>query len=166
MTQFGKILDKEAEAKKVTNQFRSKLAKAKEQSPQDKTALIMYGSDTNFGVDTKTSVMGSLLAEVANYPWKASKHSDDGGAQFSLEEVLKQDPDVIFVETFSFGTEKGPNLSEQLAKNLIWGELKAVKNEEVHEVRTNIWASGRGVGSLTIVLEEALSILYPEMEKE
>ncbi|MDQ0859936.1 ABC transporter substrate-binding protein [Bacillus sp. V2I10] len=164
--EFGKILGKEDEAKKVTNDFREKLESYKERSPKDKTALIMYGSDTSFGIDTSKSVMGSLLGELTKYPWEARKGSNEEGAQFSLEEVLKQDPNVIFVETFSFGAEKGPALSEQLAKNPIWRELKAVKNGEVHEVRTNIWASGRGVGSLNIVLEDAMSILYPETVKE
>ncbi|MDQ0228229.1 ABC transporter substrate-binding protein [Metabacillus niabensis] len=165
---LGELLQKRDEASKAVQTFEKQLEEYKTLSTHDKTALIMYGSDVNFGIDTNKSVMGSLLSEITNYPWEAptGEGHNNGGVQFSLEEVLKVDPDVIFVETFSFGSESSPSLSEQLAKNPIWSELKAVKENKVHEVRTNIWANGRGIGSMSIVLNEAMSILYPESVEE
>ncbi|QGH32828.1 ABC transporter substrate-binding protein [Gracilibacillus salitolerans] len=163
---LGQALDKESEAEHAVQSFETHLETQMDRVTEKRTALIMYGSDTNFGIDTQTSVVGSMLAQIANYPWTTDNgdggHSS-GSAQLSLEEILKEDPDVLFLETFSFGDDD-PSLSEQLASNPVWGELKAVKTDNVHEVRTNIWANGRGIGSLTIILDEAMELLYPNLE--
>ncbi|MCF6410754.1 ABC transporter substrate-binding protein [Pseudalkalibacillus salsuginis] len=163
---LGQALDKEAEAEQAVQSFKTHFETQINRVTEKRTALIMYGSDTNFGIDTQTSVVGSMIKKIANYPWKTDNgdggHSS-GSAQLSLEEILKQDPDILFVETFRFGDDS-PSLSEQLASNPVWGELKAVKTDDVHEVRTNIWANGRGIGSLTIILDEAMELLYPDLE--
>lgn len=162
---LGQALDKEAEAVEAIDSFETHLANQINRVEEKRTALIMYGSDTNFGIDTQTSVVGSMIAQIANYPWTSdqSEGHHSGSAQLSLEDILKEDPDVLFVETFQFG-EDSPSLSEQLASNPVWGELKAVKAENVYEVRTNVWANGRGIGSLTIILDEAMALLYPDLE--
>ncbi|MEK4403981.1 ABC transporter substrate-binding protein [Sporosarcina sp. FSL K6-6792] len=158
---MGSITGRQDLAEAAIKNFEEKIELFKEQASMDITTLVMYGSDVNFGIDTKESVVGSLLAEGVSYPWStggdAESHTS-GGAQFSLEEVLKQNPDIIFVETFSFD-KKGPTLSDQLSESPIWKELKAVRNDEVYEVRTNIWANGRGIGSLSIVLDEVTGII-------
>lgn len=159
---LGNVLGKEAEAKEIISEFKSQLEHHIKQSPKDQTALIMYGSDTNFGVDTQDSVVGSMMAKIANYPWK-DPNGESNSVQLSLEEILLEDPDILFVETFSFGDEQ--SLTAQLAENPVWGELQAVQTENVYEVRTNIWANGRGVGSLTIILNEAMNLMYPELEQ-
>ncbi|OAH57829.1 hypothetical protein AWH48_02110 [Domibacillus aminovorans] len=159
--EMGELTGKQELAETAIKNFENQIQLFKEQTSKDITTLVMYGSDMNFGIDTKESVVGSLLAEGVNYPWSTDENSEShssGGTQFSLEEVLKQNPDIIFVETFSFD-ENIPSLSDQLSKSPIWGELKAVQNDQVHEVRTNIWANGRGLGSLSIVLDEATEII-------
>ncbi|WMW46054.1 ABC transporter substrate-binding protein [Bacillus paralicheniformis] len=166
---FGSMLGEEKKAKQLTNDIKKKLEQVKKMSPKNKKALVMYGSDINFGIDTQSSIVGSILNEITDYPWKVKGKQEGhnaGGTKYSLEEILKENPDVIFVETFNFGNNKGPSLSEQLANNRIWKRLKAVKNDNVHEVRTSIWANGRGVGSLTIILREAMEQLYPTIDVE
>ncbi|MCK0469861.1 ABC transporter substrate-binding protein [Halalkalibacter sp. APA_J-10(15)] len=159
--ELGQALDRETEAEQAVQTFEAHLETQMNRVTEKRTALIMYGSDTNFGVDTQTSVVGSMIAQIAHYPW-TTDHSD-GSAQLSLEEILKEDPDVLFLETFRFGDD-APYLSEQLSSNPVWGELNAVKTDNVYEVRTNIWANGRGLGSLTIILNEAMELMYPDLE--
>ncbi|MGA5198113.1 ABC transporter substrate-binding protein [Streptomyces exfoliatus] len=143
-----------AEGEKAERTFRTKLAKA-ESAPSDKTALIIYGSDENFGVATpEGDVTASLFPRIADYPWKS--RGVDGS--YSLEEILAQDVDVLFVETMSFGDANG-KLSEKLAKNPLWSKIPAVKNGDVHEVNSEVWAKGRGTRSLGIVLDEATAAL-------
>ncbi|MBC9714717.1 ABC transporter substrate-binding protein [Streptomyces sp. TRM66268-LWL] len=142
------------EGEKAEKAFRTKLAEA-ERAKSDKTALIVYGSDENFGVATPgTDVAAGLFPKLAHYPWKS--RGVDGS--YSLEEILAQDVDVLFVETMSFGDSDG-KLSEKLAKNPLWGKIPAVKNGDVHEVNSEIWAKGRGTRSLGIVLDEAVAAL-------
>ncbi|MFF9689496.1 ABC transporter substrate-binding protein [Streptomyces sp. NPDC014623] len=142
------------EGEKAERVFRAKLAEA-EEAPSDKTALIIYGSDENFGVATpEGDVAASLLPKIADYPWK----SRGVEGSYSLEEILARDVDVLFVETMSFGGTDG-KLSEKLAKNPLWGKIPAVKNGDVHEVDAEAWAKGRGTRSLGIVLDEATAAL-------
>lgn len=143
-----------AEGEKAEKAFRTKLAEA-ERTPSDKTALIIYGSDENFGVATpEADVTASLFPKIARYPWKS--RGVEGG--YSLEEILAQGVDVLFVETMSFGDEDG-KLSEKLAGNPLWSKIPAVRNGDVHEVNSEVWAKGRGTRSLGIVLDEATAAL-------
>ncbi|CAL9362944.1 hypothetical protein SUDANB6_00701 [Streptomyces sp. enrichment culture] len=143
-----------AEGEKAEKAFRAKLARA-ERSRSDRTALVIYGSDENFGVATpETDVTASLFPKLADYPWK----SRGVEGSYSLEEILAADVDVLFVETISFGDADG-KLSEKLAENPLWGKIPAVRNGDVHEVDPEVWAKGRGTRSLGIVLDEATAAL-------
>ncbi|MEV5884523.1 ABC transporter substrate-binding protein [Streptomyces sp. NPDC052020] len=143
-----------AEGEKAEKVFRTKLAEA-EKAPSDKTALVIYGSDENFGVATpEGDVTASLFPKVAHYPWK----SRGVEGSYSLEEILAQGVDVLFVETMTFGDADG-KLSQKLADNPLWGKIPAVRDGEVHEVDPEVWAKGRGTRSLGIVLDEATAAL-------
>ncbi|MFJ9043373.1 ABC transporter substrate-binding protein [Streptomyces sp. NPDC102347] len=143
-----------AQGERAERTFRTKLAAA-EKTPSDKTALIIYGSDENFGVATpEGDVAASLFPKIAEYPWK----SRGVEGSYSLEEILAKDVDVLFVETLSFGDAEG-ELSEKLAGNPLWSKIPAVRNGDVHEVNSEVWAKGRGTRSLGIVLDEATAAL-------
>ena len=153
------------EAEEAAQRFLDKLEDYRARSPRNRTALVMYGSDVNFGIDTEGALTGGLLAEVTGYPWpkpppEQGGHAS-GGMQFSLEGVLNVDPNVIFIQTIAFPGFQPPPLAEQLADNPLWGELQAVKNGEVHEVSFSLWSTGRGTRSLGLVLDEAMPLLYP-----
>ncbi len=165
LREIGAAMGRPDEADQAAQRFLSKLEDYRARSPMDRTALVMWGSDVNFGIDTEGSLVGGLLAEVTGYPWPnppldQGGHAS-GGIQFSLEGVLSVDPDVIFVQTISFPGFEPPPLAEQLEANPLWGELIAVRNGEVHEVSFSLWSTGRGTRSLGLVLDEAMPLLYP-----
>ncbi|MEU5976860.1 ABC transporter substrate-binding protein [Streptomyces sp. NPDC047315] len=137
--------------------FRKKLAAA-EQDPSDRTSLIIFGSDENFGVAAPgTDVTAGLFPKLSHYPWKS--RGVEGG--YSLEEILAREVDVLFVETLSFGGPAGADdsLAKKLADNPLWKRIPAVKNGRVHEVDAEVWAKGRGTRSLGIVIDEATAKL-------
>ncbi|WP_097871922.1 ABC transporter substrate-binding protein [Streptomyces sp. rh34] len=142
------------QGEKAEKAFRTRLAQA-EKRKSDKTALIIYGSDENFGVATpETDVAAGLFPKISHYPWKS--RGVDGS--YSLEEILARDVDVLFVETLSFGAPDG-KLSDKLAENPLWSRIPAVKNGKVIEVDSEVWAKGRGTRSLGVVLDEATAAL-------
>ncbi|RPK87710.1 ABC transporter substrate-binding protein [Streptomyces sp. ADI98-10] len=142
------------QGEKAEKAFRTRLAQA-EKTKSDKTALIVYGSDENFGVATpETDVAAGLFPKISHYPWKS--RGVDGS--YSLEEILARDVDVLFVETLSFGAPDG-KLSDKLAENPLWSRIPAVKNGKVIEVDSEVWAKGRGTRSLGVVLDEATAAL-------
>ncbi|MGW6539946.1 ABC transporter substrate-binding protein [Streptomyces sp. NPDC055051] len=143
-----------ARGEQAERAFRVKLAEA-ERAPSDRTALIIYGSDENFGVATPDGdVTAGLFPKIADYPWK----SRGVEGSYSLEEILAKDVDVLFVETMSFGGGGG-KLSEKLAENPLWSKIPAVRDGAVHEVNAEVWAKGRGTRSMGIVLDEATAAL-------
>ena len=167
LKEIGAAMGRSAEAGEAAQRFLSKLEDYRARSPKDRTALVMYGSDVNFGIDTEGALTGGLLAEVTDYPWPnppldQGGHAS-GGMQFSLEGVLNVDPDVIFVQTIAFPGFQPPPLAEQLAANPLWSELQAVQNGEIHEVSFGLWSTGRGTRSLGLVLDEAMPLLYPDV---
>ncbi|ASA21585.1 ABC transporter substrate-binding protein [Paenibacillus donghaensis] len=163
---IGKLTGRTAEAKAAAEKFLDKLDEAKQKAPKDKKALIMYGSDVNFSIVTDSGLGGSILKEVSDYPFKVNDPSEDpygeGSVQYSLEKLLEEDPDVIFVESYSYspGTK---TLSEQMGELPLWSKLTAVKEQQVIEVRSPIWGDGRGTRSLGILLDESLAALYPDL---
>lgn len=164
---MGQITGRTEEAAVAGRQFRDKLATASAKAPKDKKALIIYGSDVNFSVITDSGLGGTVMAEISDYPWKVEKPEDDpfgeGAVPYSLERLLVEDPDVIFVQSYTFSPDAAP-VSKQLAASPLWGKLTAVKNEQVHEVRSPIWGDGRGTRSLGILIDESMAILYPELQ--
>ncbi|GAA2625096.1 ABC transporter substrate-binding protein [Actinomadura fulvescens] len=134
--------------------LRDKLARA-EKAKSDKTVLIVFGSDENFGVASPgRDVAAGMFPQISDYPWK------DRGIEgtYSLEEILAKNVDVLFVETIAFGAP-GKKLSEKMAGNPLWSQIPAVKNGKVIEVDPEVWAKGRGTRSLGIVLDEATAAL-------
>ncbi|MFI2412094.1 ABC transporter substrate-binding protein [Streptomyces sp. NPDC018947] len=144
-----------AQGEAAEKAFRAKLAGA-ESARSDKTALVIFGSDENFGVATPgNDVAAGLFPGIAHYPWKS--RGVDG--TYGMEEILAADVDVLFVETLSFGGPSGDELSGKLAENPLWSRIPAVRNGDVHEVDPEVWAKGRGTRSLGIVLDEATAAL-------
>lgn len=162
---IGVLTGRTGEAKAAAERFLGRLDEAKQKAPKDKKALIMYGTDVNFSIVTDSGLGGSVLKEISQYPFKVNDPSEDpygeGSVQYSLEKLLEENPDVIFVESYSYspGTKA---LSEQMQELPLWSRLKAVQDQNVIEVRSPIWGDGRGTRSLGILLDEALEVLYPD----
>ena len=70
---------------------------------------------------------------------------------------------MVFVQTYGFGPTPPQPVSEQLADNTIWKELSAVQNGEVYEVDFFIWGTSRGIRGTTVVLDEAIPKVYPDV---
>lgn len=113
------------------------------------TTLSMWGEPGSLGVDTVETPVGSLLAEVSEYPWPAA---DDPFTSVAVEQIAKVDPDVVFAQAFS-ASDDSAALSERLASDPVWAGMSATKQNRVFEVEAPVWATGRGTISLGIVLE-------------
>lgn len=113
------------------------------------TTLSMFGEPGSLGVDSVETPVGSLLAEVSDYPWPAAA---DPFASIAVEQIAQVDPDVVFAQAFSASDDTEP-LSERLASDPTWAGLKAAQDDRVVEVEAAVWATGRGTISLGLVLD-------------
>lgn len=160
LTWMGEVTGREQQATAAIQKFQDKIDAAKA-NPSSLTSLSMAGVDANFDVSTDSSLLGSILSLVGNYPWQETEGGshEPGTATYSLEEILKTDPDVIFVNTIQVTPEPPTPISQLLASNPVWGRLAAVKNDHVVDTNSLIWITGRGTRSLGIVLDQAQQAL-------
>ncbi|MBE8517340.1 ABC transporter substrate-binding protein [Amycolatopsis sp. H6(2020)] len=156
LTWLGTVTDRQQQAVAAVRQFEDKVAGAR-QRRSSLTSVGIGGVDANFDVNTESSLLGSVLQAVGNYPWKdtAGGSHEPGTATYSLEQILQTDPDVIFVETIAASAAPPTPISKLLAGNPVWAQLKAVKNNHVLETNSLVWATGRGTRSLGIVIDQA-----------
>jgi len=161
--QIGSLLGKEAEVKAAADKFRKRMNDYAAKIKSKKDFLVVFGSDVNIGVDTLCTPAVDAMAHAANYglDFPGCVHGDF--PSFSVEELLSIDPDVIFVQTFGFGPTPPQPVSEQLANNVIWQQLSAVKNRQVYEVSFDVWGTSRGVRGATVALDEAMTKMYPDV---
>lgn len=121
----------------------------------DLTTLSMYGEPGSLGVDSVETPVGSLLAEVSDYPWPAAA---DPFASVAVEQIAKVDPDVVFAQAFSASDDTEP-LGDRLASDPTWAQLSAAQEDRVIEVEAPVWATGRGTISLGLVLDQVQDVL-------
>lgn len=166
---IGRITGRSEAANAAAQAFLGKLDAYKAKSPNDKSALLLYGSDVNFNIFTAGSLPGSVLAQVTPYPWPApstgaplASDKEPGAISYSLEKILATDPDVLLVATV--GAAAGaPSLDKQLAANPVWASLKAVKTGQVYAVNPSAYIFGRGTISLGLALDDAMMKIYPSV---
>ncbi len=145
--------------------FYAKLNAYRAKSPNNQVPVLLFGNSVNFSIFTQPSMPGSILTAATYYPWPAeggplSPDQEPGSLQYSLEKLLDKDPDVIL--SITQGSGANGKLSEILAKNPIWSQLKAVKNGRVYEVNFSNYVTGRGLISLGLALDDAMMKIYPD----
>jgi iron complex transport system substrate-binding protein len=154
------------EAQRAVQKFYNKLGAYKAKSPNNKVPLLLFGRDTNFSIFTQDSMPGSVLDQATYYPWPSeggpmAPDREPGSLQYSLERIIQKDPDVLLVITQG-RSASGETLSQILAKNPLWSQLKAVKNKQVYDVSFQAYVTGRGLVSLGMALDDAMTKIYPE----
>jgi iron complex transport system substrate-binding protein len=96
-----------------------------------------------------TMAGGENVAHEAPYAWP----------QFSLEEVVSADPDVIIVQTMVGGV---PTISiEELEAHPIWGEMSAVKQGKVYLINGDLVS--RSGPRIVEGLEALAEALHPDL---
>ena len=165
---MGRLTGRSAQAEASIKKFMDKIAAYKAKSPNNKVPLLLFGNDANFSIFTEGSLVGSVLAAATNYPWpapgpndKGAPDAEPGSLQYSLERVLQKDPDVLLAITRGT-TSTGQTLSQILAANPIWSQLKAVQNNQAYDVSFQLYVAGRGTVSLGAALDDAMHRIYPD----
>jgi iron complex transport system substrate-binding protein len=155
---FALLVGKSAQAESAIKRFQDRYQSYKAKSPKDKTVMFTYGDGASFVVRTDKSLVCRIFNEMAKCPWMSTAKDSQGGTPYSLEEVLKADPDAIYVYTLP----DKPKISEQLKDNNIWKELKAVKNRQVLDLEA-VLVECSGMRSLNELLDQIMTRLYPQV---
>ncbi len=168
VTDLGKILGREEQAKAAIENFDKRLKALADRVPENRlSAAVIEGSDANFTLYLGESILGQLFNPLLKYDWKAPEgvKPEYGSIPFSLEKLLEIDPDILFVHTPSWSGPADP-LPKQFAKNPVWAQLKAVKSGRVYEVNGKLWHNNSGLRSFLVTVEQGLATAYPDVYKD
>lgn len=165
---IGRLTDRQQEAATAVARFMARWEAYRSVAPRDVSVALVYASP--FGVSVSShggggNPYGDILLSIAEYPFEASESQSEFGT-FTIEQLLERDPDIIFAMSADANGLQGAPINEVLADDPLWGQLRAVQNGKVYDVDPVLWAYGRGTRSLSLVLDQAMTILYPDLFPE
>ena len=93
------------------------------------TVCILFSSTKYVKVETQNSVTGDYCAKLgAENIYKETTFEGATRVALSLEYILEQDPDIIFVTTMGDVEKCRARIDKDITSSDIWGDLTAVKN--------------------------------------
>lgn len=139
---LGKELNREEEAKLLVNELKeveeAALANKTEQAP---TVAIIFGAGDNFMLATESSYLGDLVKTLGgvNIASEIDTNIESAYIQFSLEQILAQNPDYVL--RFAHGNieETSKMFDESFDKNEAYAQLDAVQNGKVYDLDPSIF---------------------------
>lgn len=157
----GKITDTEKAADDLVTEMRdsiSRITALVEDAPEVSVFFIVDGTDltspwtvgpTSFIHALITMAGGENIAMAAAGDW----------VQFSIEQVVSADPDIIIIQTMTGGI---PTVSKEvLEQNAAWREMTAVKEDEIYFINGDLVS--RPGPRITQGLEGLAEIIHPEL---
>lgn len=139
---LGAKIGEEKEATKLINELKDVEKEAKSNKKgEDPTVAILFGGGENFMLATDTSYLGDLTKTVGakNIANNLDTNVKSPYIQFSLEQILEQNPDYIL--RFAHGeleqTKKA--FDQAFDKNSAYKELDAVKNNKVIDLDPSVF---------------------------
>lgn len=103
-----------------------------EKAPKDKEyrILLMMASAKSITVRGSDSTVGEMLENLHTINISDIESSTLDSKAFSIEKIIAEDPDFIFVQTTGSDKEKIlERLKKDVETNPAWGSLTAVKND-------------------------------------
>lgn len=161
--ELGKEVGREDEAKELIETLKeSEKEVAKIKGDKSPTVAIFFGSGENFMLATETSYLGDL-AKAVGATNISSKLGDVNSPyiQFSLEQILEQNPDYILRFAHGDVEETKKAFDSAFEKNPVYAELDAVKNNKVVDLDSNIFNVSANL-KITEAITTLGDILYGE----
>ena len=160
--QLGVEINREDEAKKLVNEIEASVTKALEKKgDQSPTVAVIFGAGENFMLATDTSYLGDLVKTLGatNITSKLDGDMSSGYVQFSLEQILAQNPDYVL--RFAHGNieQTKKMFDEAFDANDAYQELDAVKSGKVYNLDPTIFNVSANL-EITTAIETLGEIFY------
>ncbi len=151
----------EGEVKKAINDVIDKAPKDK-----DYKVLIIFASAKSIKVKDSNSMVGEMLKDLNTVNISDASEGDSKNIkEFSMEKIIKEDPDFIFVQTMGSDKEKiKERLKKDVESNSAWNSLTAVKNDRYIILPKDLYLY-KPNDRYGEAYEGLAKILYPEVFK-
>ncbi len=130
MRLFTAITEREDLYKNHVNEIQKKVDEIVSKAPADKNykAIVMFATAKNITVRNSDTMVGEMLKDLNVINISDSADSSADTKTFSIEKILQEDPDFIFVQTMGSDLEKiTERLKSDALENPAWASLTAVK---------------------------------------
>lgn len=138
-----------------------------ENAPKDKElkVLIIMATKNNINARNSETTIGEMFKDLNTINIADSSKDTLSDKNFSLEKIIEEDPDFIFVQTMGSDIEA---IEERLVKdvksNPAWSSLSAVKNDRYIVLDKNLYTY-KANERYAEAYEKLAKILYPEVFK-
>ncbi len=127
---FTGITEREDLYEKHTNEVKKGVNAIIKKAPKDKNykVLIVFATAKNITVRNSQSMVGEMLKDLNTINISDSEINSANATTFSMEKIIQEDPDFIFVQTMGSDKEKiMERLKQDVENNPAWASLTAVK---------------------------------------
>lgn len=142
---------KQMDDRLALHEERLQAAKKKVDPKDDRKVMVGVFRADSLTAHGETSFDGELLEKIGIE--NAVTKTAEPTVTITLEQMVKWDPDVIFM------AEADPKLLKEWKDNPLWNQITAVKNEEVYEVNRDLWTRYRGLDAAEQIVDEAIQLL-------
>lgn len=160
--QLGAEINREDKATKLVNEIQSSVTEAlKKKGDQNPTVAVIFGAGENFMLATDTSYLGDLVSTLGatNITSKLEGEMNSAYVQFSLEQVLAQNPDYVLRFAHGDIEETIKMFDVAFDNNEAYQQLDAVKNGRVYDLDSTIFNVSANL-QITKAIEALGEILY------
>ncbi|MGL5352770.1 MAG: ABC transporter substrate-binding protein [Clostridium sp.] len=149
--QIGKAVGKEAEAKKLVEEHKTKMKKESVSAEKLGTVAVGIVQDGMLSLQTDSAY---VMESLRDFNIKNITDSKDSRLQVTLEQLVDLNPDTLIIMT----DEKDADF-KQFKNNPLWNKLKAVEKGSYFEVDRTLWLFSRGLISTEVMAKEFEGIL-------
>ncbi|MFX4304671.1 ABC transporter substrate-binding protein [Exiguobacterium sp. A1_3_1] len=142
---------KQMDDRLALHEERLQAAKKKVDPKDDRKVMVGVFRADSLTAHGETSFDGELLEKISIE--NAVTKTAEPTVTITLEQMVKWDPDVIFM------AEADPKLLKEWKDNPLWNQITAVKNGEVYEVNRDLWTRYRGLDAAEQIVDEAIQLL-------
>ena len=153
----------EQEAGRVKEETQAIIDKApKENNPK---VLVIFATKKAISARTTDSTIGEMFNDLNAINIADSSNDMLSDKNFSMEKILEEDPDFIFVQTMGSDTEAiQERLKMDAESNPAWSSLSAVQNNKYLVLPKDLFTY-KANDRYSEAYEELAKILYPEQFK-
>lgn len=159
---LGTEINREEEANELAGEIESAVAKGLEKKGDESpTVAVIFGAGDNFMLATDTSYLGDLVSTLGatNITSKLEGDMSSAYVQFSLEQILAENPDYVLRFAHGNVEETAKMFDQTFDSNEAYQALDAVKEGRVYDLDSTVFNVSANL-QITTAIETLADILY------
>jgi len=160
--ELGTEINREEEANELAGEIESAVAKGLEKKGDESpTVAVIFGAGDNFMLATDTSYLGDLVSTLGatNITSKLEGDMSSAYVQFSLEQILAENPDYVLRFAHGNVEETAKMFDQTFDSNEAYQALDAVKEGRVYDLDSAVFNVSANL-QIKTAIETLADILY------